>query len=217
MTETDFTADFDLNIFMMCASLNRHALRSLPSHLHVRLCRSDELAIWKAFPFDSEDDKKSYAKFMDDFFAQTYAPQSNLFFQRCLFICDQDDKPIATGFIWPAYGDITTVHWLKVLKDYEGRGIGRALLSLLMQSVEPAEFPVYLHTQLGSYRAIKLYADMGFKLLTNPVFGRRTNHIEQCLPALQQLMPTSAYQQLAFTEALESFIERLADVETDEF
>jgi hypothetical protein len=44
----------DKNLFMMCDRLNPRALRPLPDGYHVRYCRRDELAIWKAMPFADE-------------------------------------------------------------------------------------------------------------------------------------------------------------------
>ena len=57
-----------------------------------------------------------------------------------------------------------------MLNEYEGKGIGRALLSYVMQSLPQNEYPVFLHTHPASFRAIKLYSDMGFKLLTDPCY-----------------------------------------------
>ena len=57
-----------------------------------------------------------------------YAPHGELFFERCRFAC-VDGAPVGTCFVWKAYGRVNTVHWFKVLRAYEGRGIGRALLT----------------------------------------------------------------------------------------
>jgi ribosomal protein S18 acetylase RimI-like enzyme len=109
------------------------------------------------------------------------------------------------------------VHWFKVVKAYEGRGIGRALLSILFQDLTDADLPIYLHTQLESFRAIKLYSDFGFELLTDPRIGQRDNHIEQCLPYLKEVMPKQDYDQLRFTTAPAAFIAGMAEQVEDQF
>jgi voltage-gated potassium channel len=69
----------DKNIFMMCEILNRDALTEIPTGYSIRSCRSDELAIWKAMPFDDIDIAKEYEGFMSDYFNVTYAIVRTLF------------------------------------------------------------------------------------------------------------------------------------------
>lgn len=206
----------DGNIFMMCQRLNRQAFANLPPGFTVRTLRRDELAIWKAMPFD-DDYTAEHAAYMDEFFRITYAAQEETFFARTLVVCDPNDQIVGTCFLWKAYGLFNTVHWFKVVKAYEGRGIGRALLSLLFKDVTDAEMPIYLHTQPESYRAIKLYSDFGFDLLTDKRIGPRENHIEQCLPYLQAMMPRKDYDQLRFTAAPAAFIASMALQLDDQF
>ena len=125
--------------------------------------------------------------------------------------------PIATAFIWKAYDEFNTVHWLKVLKGHEDKGIGRALLSIIMEELQEEDYPVYLHTQPESYRAVKLYSDFGFKLLSDPVIGSRINHLEECLPFLEKHMKKEDFDKLQIVSAPRHFIEKLAIVKDDEF
>ena len=206
----------DGNLFMMCAALDETALSVLPPGFTVRSCRPDELDTWKAFPFDDPQTAAEHAGFMDDFFRATYAGKEAEFFSRTLFVCDRDDRPVATCLRWKAYGRFSAIHWFKVLKELEGRGIGRALLSIVMRSLAPADFPVYLHTQPGSYRAIKLYTDFGFALLTDERIGRRTNDLARSLPYLRSALPPSDFDRLRFASAPPDFLETLRRSATDE-
>ncbi len=106
----------DKNIFMICRSLNHNALCKLSSTYHLRNCRKDELDIWKDKPFDDPLEAIEYRSFMNDFFASVYANEGDLFFDKCLFVCDNNDMPIATGFMWKAYGEFSTLHSIKVVK-----------------------------------------------------------------------------------------------------
>lgn len=207
----------DKNIFMICEALNPDALSELPVGYSVRNCRRDELGIWKAMPFDEAGLTEEYDRFMTDFFNTTYGGKEELFFAKTLFVCDKDDKPVATCLLWKAYDEFNTIHWFKVLKEYEGRGLGRALLSIIMRDLKPADYPVYLHTQPGSFRAIRLYSDFGFALLSGEKFGARKNDLDECLPILKEFMPEKYFQNLKITGAPREFAEALDKYETIQF
>lgn len=192
---------------MMCQKLNLHALTEMPAGYHVRNCQEKELDIWKAMPFDTQELANQYYNYMTQYFNSVYATKRALFFQKCLFVCDENDKPVGTCFAWSAYEKITTIHWLKILKDYEGKGLGRALLSIVMKNISDNEFPIFLHTQPGSYRAIKLYSDFGFYLLSDSVIGNRKNDLEECLPILKKYMPHQDFKNLRITESPKTFLE----------
>lgn len=99
--------------------------------------------------------------------------------------------------MWPAYGKINTVHWFKVVKEAEGRGLGRALLSAVLRG---AGTPIYLHTQASSFRAIKLYTDFGFEIVRSERVGSRKNQIDAALPILEEFMGEH-FAALRFAEA----------------
>jgi ribosomal protein S18 acetylase RimI-like enzyme len=207
----------DKNLFMMCTQVNTSAFCGLPKGYHIRNCKANELDIWKAMPFDEPEMGRKYYSVMSDYFTNVYLEKEDEFFKRCLFVCDVEDKPIGTCFIWKAYNKINTIHWLTVLKAYEGKGIGRALLSILMKDLQQDDYPVYLHTQPSSYRAIKLYSDFGFRLLSDPVIGNRTNDLQECLKILEEYMPERSYNKLRITSAPEYFLEAVSSSKIDQF
>jgi ribosomal protein S18 acetylase RimI-like enzyme len=207
----------DKNIFMMCKALNRNALTELPVSYSIRSCRPDELGIWKTMPFDAAELAKEYEKFMSDYFTTTYSGREELFFAKTLFVCNTQDKPIATGLCWKAYDEFYTIQWFKVLKEHEGQGIGRALLSIIMQTLEMRDYPIYLHTQPSSFRAIKLYSDFGFSLLSGDHFGIRRNDLDECLPILEEFMPKEYFQKLRITTAPKEFENAVNKYDTNQF
>lgn len=69
MTEEEIP---DKNIFMMCETLNVNALTELPVGYSIRNCKPDELDIWKAMPFDSQDLARAYDEYMTDYFNMVY-------------------------------------------------------------------------------------------------------------------------------------------------
>jgi ribosomal protein S18 acetylase RimI-like enzyme len=207
----------DLNIFMMCDAVAKDAFSEFPKGFSSRNPRLDELNTWKRMPFDDSETADRYMDYMTEYFNRVYAPKGNLFFEVCRFVVDQNDMPVGTCFAWKTCGRFAALHWLKVLKRYEGLGIGRALLSHVMKQLLPKEYPVYLHTQTGSFRAIKLYTDFGFKILKDDMIGQRQNQIGEGLPLLKEWMPIAVYENLKFGYAPQAFLEEAAQRGVSDF
>ena len=138
----------DGNLFMMCASLRQEALRALPEGYVLRSCRKEELELWKRLQFDDEQTAREYHAFMTAYFDTVYAPKGELFFQKCRLVLTARGEPVGTCFVWKAYDAAQTVHWFKVRKDCEGRGLGRALLSAVpVPDPDAARNSVRIHLQ----------------------------------------------------------------------
>ena len=192
----------DLNIFMMCEKVNTSAFSDLNKNYYIRNCREDELDIWKEFHFNNKEDKKKYYQYMTNYLKNVYEDKEKEFFSKCLFICEKStNKPVSTCFIWKAYDKIHTIHWFKTLKNHEGKGLGRALLTYLLKDLQQKDLPIYLHTQPSSFRAIGLYSDFGFKIVTNQSIGYRNNDYKEALPILKQFMRKDTFDNLKFTKA----------------
>lgn len=214
MTEEEIP---DYNIFMMCEQLNEDALTELAADYYFRNCRPDELELWKAFPFDSETVPAEYEDFMNQIIKDSYSENMDIFFKNTLLVCNKQDKPVATCTYWKAYGKINSIHWLKTIRTYEGKGIGRAVLSAIMKRFVNTDYPIYIHTQPGSFRAIKLYSDFGFQLLRGGKLGTRINELEKCLPILKEFMPQKDFQKLVIRDTPDSLIEELKNETTIQF
>lgn len=206
----------DLNLFMVCRRANPAAAGELPEGFYFDTCRPDELELWKAFPFDTPEELAANKAYMDEYFDRVYRPQAEEFFSRCVFVRNEAGEPVATAFLWNAYGKVPTLHWVKTRKEYEDRGIGRALLTKLLLDKDAPQ-TVCLHTQPGSFRAIKLYSDFGFALITDDSIGCRCNGLWESLPFLEKVMPQSAYEALCFAPAPEQLIYAAGSSEHSEF
>lgn len=193
-------------MFMMCERLVTSEFSALPVGYRIRSSRPDELGVWKAFPFDTAAEAAANDSYMTAYFNDVYSGREAAFFEATKFICDADGTTVATCAIWPAYGCLTTVHWLKVRKSHEGLGIGRALLSELLRDIPSRKFPVYLHTQPGSFRAIKLYSDLGFQILDNDTGQWRNDYLE-AMHELRERMPADVFARLGVTTAPDPFVE----------
>lgn len=203
-----------LNLFMMCPKPRGQAFRPLPEGLYTRLCRPEELALWGKMNLDDP----RWPTFMQAYFDQVYAPRQEEFFRRCTFVCDGADRPLATCFLWPAYeGRIHTLHWFKVLPEWEGRGIGRGLLTCLLQGLGREDLPLYLHTHPGCFRAVGLYADFGFQLLEGPRVGGRPNDLAESLPYLRAAMPPEVFARLETAPCPSQLLEAAAATDYAQF
>jgi len=205
----DYETVGNYNLFMQCDTPNKTAFCELPDGFSFRLCRYDELEVWKRVVSEEQ-----YISYVTEYYEKVCAKHADEFFRRCMFVCDSDDRPVASTYIWRSYIKINTVGWFRVLPEYEGRGLGRALLSKILSN---ADFPVYLHTQPTSARAIKLYSDFGFKLLTDPIIGYRKNNLTESLPYLQRVLPESDYAKLKFAKADKALLEAAISSELREF
>jgi len=199
----------DNSLFMMCERLNVDACSILPDGYTFRQVRRDELEIWKRTIVDVQ-----YVDYVTEYYDNIYAAKADEFFRRCIFVCDGNDKPVASCMLWRAYGQIETLGWLRVLPEYEKMGIGRALISEILKA---AEIPVYLHTQLTSICAVKLYSDFGFALVTDPVIGYRKNYLQESLPYMQKILPKADYHNLRFVQADEALLKAALSSKTSEF
>jgi ribosomal protein S18 acetylase RimI-like enzyme len=93
------------------------------------------------------------------------------------------------------------VSWLKTLKECESKGLGRVILTHILKNVNEKDYPIYLHTQPGSFRAIKLYSDFGFKLIRSPeIIDSRKNELKESLPILKEFMIENEYNNLKFCD-----------------
>ena len=205
------------NLFMICAALNEAACTELPEGYHLRTLREDELPLWMAFPFDAARDADANRGFMQRYFQDVYVERHDDFFERCMVVANGNDVPVATLFHWRAYGNLTTLHWFKVNREIEGRGIGRALLSAIMRSIPNDQYPVMLHTHPGSCRAIKLYSDFGFALVVDPLLGERENHLRDSLQYLKENMPERDFRTLKMSRAPAWCLSAIASAQIDEF
>jgi GNAT superfamily N-acetyltransferase len=197
------------NLFMQCDKPYQEAFKPLPEGFTARLCRRDELIVWKTMWAQGK-----YMDFVDYYYDLVYAPFEEEFFDRCLFAVDENDKPVATAGTWLSYRRINTVLWFHTLPEYEGRGIGRGLFSEALRTVG---FPLYVHTHPIAYKAVKLYSDFGFKLITDPAVGYRENNLQESLPYLKKVLPDKEYARLMTTKANHALLEAALLSETAEF
>ena len=87
--------------------------------------------------------------------------------RRCVFIENDNGEKIATASAWHSYTGIRRdpiLHWVAVNPNYQGLGLGKAIVSKVMQLMRDIEGDrdFYLSTQTWSHVAIRVYMKCGF-------------------------------------------------------
>ena len=123
--------------------------------------------------FDKVEDALAY-------FKERFLPHPKELTRRCLFVENATGDKIATLTAWWAYTGTRRdpwLHWVAVKPEYQGHGLGKALVSRGMQLMLELEGDqdVYLSTQTWSYRAVGLYKQMGFTYTAEKGIGGRPN------------------------------------------
>lgn len=87
---------------------------------------------------------------------------------RCVFVVDANDIPVATTTAWFGESSMGHGNWLQWISSdpaHQGKGLGRAVIArALRRYTELGEVGnVYLHTQTWSHKAVYLYNKFGFQ------------------------------------------------------
>lgn len=92
---------------------------------------------------------------------------------------------------------VSTVHWLVTEPSEQGKGLGKALIRMLIYNFSVRnKLPIYLHTQPWSYVAIAIYIEAGFRLLAEDSFRGYENQSKDALPVLKELLSVKKYDKL---------------------
>lgn len=149
--------------------------------------------------FDSLEEAENY-------FAASYMQNQELLLSNVRFLLNKDKAVIGSCIAWQdkrkdSYA--SSLHWLIVDEEYHGMGLGKALCCEIMNIFEAqGQFPIYIHTQPWSWKAIFLYLSLGFKLHKTDTFANYTNEYYEAMTALKQIVTEEQFMLL--TESSES-------------
>ena len=139
-----------------------------------------------------------------EYFMRTYGADLD----RALFAIAPDGSVVGTVTAWTdprGESAVRSIHWLAVKEDHQRKGLGKALCKTALKLLrrEDNAAPVYLHTQPWSWKAILLYASLGFKLQRLDSFAAYENQYEQAMAALQAVLSPEQYARLQAASSAE--------------
>lgn len=133
--------------------------------------------------FDTKEEASEY-------FEANYLPYPEALRSRAFFIVDTSGACVATLTNWWNYtGEIRepSVHWVGVLPEHQGLGLGKAIVFEGMRRMIELEGDrnFYLHTQTWSYVAISIYRKAGYRIVKDEVFGGYQNDYDLAIAAIK--------------------------------
>jgi GNAT superfamily N-acetyltransferase len=137
---------------------------TLPPGFHIRFYRAGEAKVWTSIQVQTE----KYREITPAFHEQQFGNDQARLQARQMFLGAPEGSEIGTGTAWfdPTFagGNCGRVHWLAIVPEYQGKGLGKALLSAVCHRLrELGHTCATLRTQTARVAAIHLYLKFGFK------------------------------------------------------
>ncbi len=184
------------NIIMRAESFSPSFFCSLPEGFRIKPYEPGDETQWASIEtavgeFDTETEAREY-------FVKVYLPYQDEIRRRCFFVLSPEGEYVGTCTAWflsGESGETGVLHWFGVRPKYQGLGLGKALLNKTMRFFEEANaYPVYLHTQTWSHKAIWLYIAAGFCLLKKATFAESPNDYNEAMEVLKEAVPQERLQ-----------------------
>ena len=135
----------------------------------------------------------------EKYFVETYLQNSEQF-PNILFLLNKEHEVVGSCIAWKDMQNekcVSSLHWLVVQEQYQEIGLGRALGTAVMNIyAERGAFPVYIHTQPWSWKAIFLYLSLGFRLQKTVTFSHYENEYGKAMAVLRELVSEDQYELL---------------------
>jgi GNAT superfamily N-acetyltransferase len=164
---------------------------TLPKGYSFRFFKAGDEAHWarittSVLEFESESKALEY-------FERMFLPHREELERRLIFVVD-GGLPIATANSWftdNEDGYKATLHWVSVCPKHQGLGIGKAVSKQALLNfckLEP-NLDIWLHTQTWSHIAVRLYSDLGFRIMKAAKLGTRPSDFKEAIEILKTVMP----------------------------
>jgi len=186
------------NIIMKCDQIKPIYSKPLLNDFYIKMYEDGFESYWAEIEADIND-FDTYEEALS-YFTSTYLSEKKLLKERCLFLFDKHNNPIATCTAWYDYKDgkkIPSLHWFATKTEYQGRGLGKLVLARVLEIFDNFnENPIYLHTQPWSYKAINIYHQFGFYLLKEETLTNYKNEYYDAIHELNKLYDDNIYQEI---------------------
>lgn len=157
---------FRQNLPLGLARPNLNALPEapFPPGFSLRWFRTGDAVHWLRIHHDADP----FNEISPELFTRQFG-EDLLRLQNCqCFVQDEIGRVIGTGTAWTATGrqdgSWGRVHWLAILRHYQGRGLGKPLLAAVCNRLrELGHTRACVHTSTGRLPAVGLYLQFGFQ------------------------------------------------------
>ena len=133
-----------------------------PEGFGIRPMRLDEVGLWT----DIERDAEPYYPIGDTLFHNQFGLDLPATQWRSFIVTNEKGAGVGVISAWyhRSYkdADYGMVHWVAVRPAYQGRGLGKAMMSFTLNQLTQWHDRAFLGTQTKRLGAIKLYLDFGF-------------------------------------------------------
>ncbi len=135
----------------------------------------------------------------ENYFKETYL-QNSEWFDDILFALNMNHEVVGSCIAWydmKGKKKVSSLHWLVVNEQYQEIGLGRALCVAVMNLyADRSDFPVFIHTQPWSWKAILLYLSLGFRLQKTDTFSHYENEYEKAMTEFERILSVKQYERL---------------------
>ena len=154
-----FAGDTQVSIEMIRPDLDALPAPVWPSDHHVRRYQPGDEAYWHDIHVRAD----RYNDHRPEWFEREFGRDAALLAQRQLYLVGPGGEVIGTSTAWMDADATGRVHWIAVVPEAQGRGLGRALLlATCHRLAELGHRRARLTTQTPRLAAINLYLDVGF-------------------------------------------------------
>ena len=186
------------NLILKCKNYRSSQINLKPGYSFKNYENGDENS-WSKLEYEIGDfDSLNEAK---EYFLNSYCVNNEIY-KRCFFIINSKDEIVGSCIAWKDKKKnkyVSSLHWLVVSQNERNQGLGKALCQKVLDFFYKEHgFPVYIHTQPWSYKAILLYINLGFKIQIRDTFGKYENEYEKSMKTLKSIIPKEQYEKLKF-------------------
>ena len=194
------------SIIMGCDKMNTLAYKNVPNGYNIKYYTSGDEKQWVNI-HESIGEFVGYStEDVDNYFKINFMSDVKKLESGCIFIVEKSTGIyVGCCMAWFEKKDEMTIpvlHWLAIRDGYENQGLARVLITETMKifdNLYPEGIRIYLHTQPGSYKAIKLYHDFGFCMLRQDQYDKAINEYDEALLELKKYMFSDVYSELIKT------------------
>jgi GNAT superfamily N-acetyltransferase len=153
----------DLCVTMKHDDLTAAPVYELSPDYHVRWYTPGDEEIWVAIQKAADH----YNTITKDLFFQQFPKETFALKDRQCYLCDRSSRAVATGTAWAETQGLSAgyglVHWMAVLPEFQHRGIGKMLMSVICRRFIALGYKqACLRTSTLRPDAIALYRRFGF-------------------------------------------------------